>query len=206
MPTEKQGSEKQSGPQAVNTEGMVIHWAWFYDLLVKIVSLGQERRIRQRIIAAARLEPGQRVLDVGCGTGTLAIAAAEAVGKEGRVQGIDPAKEMIARAQAKSARAGVTVEFQAGVIEALRFSDQSMDVVLSTLMFHHLPGELQPRALAEIRRVLAPGGRLVLVDFGKPDHMVAGVEAAGFGTVTTARLGPRFLFSLIAQAGATESS
>ncbi len=192
--------------QAVHTEGMVIHRAWLYDLLLKIVSLGRERQFRHRIITAARLKLGQRVLDVGCGTGTLAVAAAEVVGTEGRVHGIDPAPEMIARARAKAAKAAAAVEFEVGVVEALAFPDQSMDVVLSTLMFHHLPDPLKPVGLVEIRRVLAPGGRLLLVDFGNPERLVAKAQAAGFGTVTTARLGPSFLFSLIAEAGAIASA
>ncbi|MBW1879726.1 MAG: methyltransferase domain-containing protein [Deltaproteobacteria bacterium] len=195
----------QTDNQVVHTEGTVLHWAGFYDLLLKIVTLGREGRFRRRIITTARLESGQRVLDVGCGTGTLAVAAAEVVGTEGSVHGIDPAPEMIARARAKAEKAAASVAFEVGVIEALAFPDQSMDVVLSSLMFHHLTDQLKPLGLAEIRRVLAPGGRLVVVDFGKPDGMVAEVKAAGFGTVTTARFGPRFLFSLIAEAGAVGS-
>jgi ubiquinone/menaquinone biosynthesis C-methylase UbiE len=188
--------------QAVHTEGMVIHWAGFYDVLLKILTLGREGRFRHRIITAARLESGQRVLDVGCGTGTLTLAAAEVVGTEGRVHGIDPAPEMIARARAKAAKATAPVAFEVGVVEALAFPDQSVDVVLSSLMFHHLPDPLKPAALAEIRRVLAPGGHLLVVDFGKTDGLEAEVKAAGFGTVTTARLGPRILFSLVAEVGA----
>jgi ubiquinone/menaquinone biosynthesis C-methylase UbiE len=191
--------------QAVHTTGRVIHWAWFYDLLLKIVTLGRERQFRSRIITAARLELGQQVLDVGCGTGTLAVAAAEQVGTEGRVHGIDPAPEMIARARAKATKAAAAVEFEVGVVESLAFPDESMDVVLSSLMFHHLPDNLKPAGLAEIRRVLTPGGRLVLIDFGNPHRLVGQAQVAGFGTVTTARLGPRFLFSLIAEAGSTGS-
>ena len=183
-----------------HTEGQIIHWEGAYDVLLRIMTLGREDRFRERIIGLARLEPGQRVLDVGCGTGTLAIAAAKVVGGSGKVSGIDPAPEMIARARGKAAKAGIDVEFQVGAIEQLNLSDESVDVVLSTLMFHHLPQKLQTIGLTEIRRVLAPGGRLVLVDSGKPDHITSDIGAAGFGAVSTARFRPRILFSMIAEA------
>ena len=185
---------------AAETDGMLIRWARGYDLLLKIMTLGQEGHIRRRVTRAAGLEAGDRVLDVGCGTGTLALAAVEAVGPAGRVHGIDPAPEMIARAKAKAKKAGAAIELEVGVIEALPLADQSIDVVLSTLMFHHLPGDdLQRAGLAEIRRVLAPGGRLLIVDFGKPDELVAKAEAAGFAAITTGRLGPRLLFTMHAK-------
>ena len=190
-----------SEEQPTHTAGRVIHWAGFYDLLLKVMTLGREGRFRSRIITTAKLEEGQRVLDVGCGTGTLAIAAAEVVGSSGKVRGIDPAPEMISRARSKAAKAGAAVQFDVGVIEALDIPDQSIDVVLSTLMFHHLPPDIQTAGLAEIRRVLVPSGRLVLVDFGKPEHLAPEVKAAGFDAVRTARMKPRFLFSLVATDG-----
>ena len=79
--------------------------------------------------------------------------------------GIDPGPEQIARARAKAARRHVPAEFQIGVIEQLPFPDQTFDVVLSTLMMHHLPASLKRQGLAEIARVLKPGGRLVIADF-----------------------------------------
>ncbi len=172
------------------TGGIVIRWAFFYDLLLKVVTLGREGRFRRRTIEIARLRPGERVLDVGCGTGTLALAAAEAVGRTGSIAGIDPSPEMIARARQKAARSGVDAKLEVGVVESLPHADQTFDVVLSSLMFHHLPdAELRRAGLAQILRVLAPGGRLVLIDFGPPPVDV--VEAAGFGAIATGRIWPR---------------
>jgi demethylmenaquinone methyltransferase/2-methoxy-6-polyprenyl-1,4-benzoquinol methylase/phosphoethanolamine N-methyltransferase len=87
-------------------------------------------------------------------------------GATGETRGIDPAPEMVELARQKAVRAGVRVQFDVGVIERLPYPDDHYDVVLSSLMLHHLPDELKRRGLAEVRRVLRPGGRLVAVDFG----------------------------------------
>jgi ubiquinone/menaquinone biosynthesis C-methylase UbiE len=148
------------------TTGTVIHWAWRYDLLVWIIALGRERNFRRKQIDLAKITPGETVLDVGCGTGTLAIEAKRCVGPNGKVYGIDASPEMIARAQKKARKAGLEIEFDAAAIETMPFSDATFDVVLSTVMLHHLPDEARHQGIREIRRVLKPGGRLLAVDFG----------------------------------------
>ena len=110
------------------------------------------------------------MLDVGCGTGALALEAYKRVGATGRVCGIEPGSRQIARACAKARRAGFPLDFQIGVIEQLAFPDHSFDVVFATLVMHHLPDDLKRLGLAEIARVLKPGGRLVLVDFQRAEH------------------------------------
>jgi ubiquinone/menaquinone biosynthesis C-methylase UbiE len=123
---------------ATETKGLVLHGGWRYDLMAwfhSSVSLGgQWRDLRRRTISLAGLRPGDQVLDVGCGTGTLALDAARHVSSAGRVAGIDPGAEQIARACAKAARRHLPVEFRVGVIEQLPFADQTFDVVFSTLM------------------------------------------------------------------------
>ena len=116
----------------------------------------------------ARLDAGDTVLDVGCGTGTLAIAAKKRVGSMGAVFGIDASPAMVARATGKAVRARVDVTFTNAVVEALPFPDARFDAALSTLMLHHLPRQVRRQCATEIRRVLKPGGRLLLVDFGRP--------------------------------------
>jgi ubiquinone/menaquinone biosynthesis C-methylase UbiE len=120
------------------------------------------------MVNLARLEPGESVLDVGCGTGSLAIAAKRKVGAQGCVCGIDAPPEMIARATAKTANWRIDVPFKTAVAEALPFADATFDVALSTLRLHHLPRKIRQQCLSEIQRVLKPGGRLLVVDFAKP--------------------------------------
>nr|WP_201388608.1 methyltransferase domain-containing protein [Ktedonobacter sp. SOSP1-52] len=98
------------------------------------------------------------------------------MGSTGRVAGIDPGTQQIIRARAKAARRNISVEFQVGVIEQLPFPDQTFDVVFSTLMMHHLPAPLKRQGLAEMARVLKPGGRLVTADF-KHKQERAGLSA-----------------------------
>jgi len=150
------------------TRGSVIHWAGHYDQLVSLLALGRRSRLRKMTIELARIQPGERVLEVGCGTGDVAIAACAPAGARGSVAGIDASPEMIAVARAKAARAGVNVEFRLEPIEALTYRDATFDIVLSSLMMHHLPDDLKRQGLAEIARVLKPGGRLLIVDAKRP--------------------------------------
>ncbi len=144
-----------------STTGLVLHSAARYDLLVWLVTLGRGRAFREKVLRLARLEPGESVLDVGCGTGTLAIAAKRIVGPTGTVYGIDASPEMIARANKKARTTGNEVVFKNGLAQALPFPDAQFDAVLSTLMLHHLPHKARQGCASEIRRVLKPGGRVL---------------------------------------------
>jgi ubiquinone/menaquinone biosynthesis C-methylase UbiE len=185
------------------TKGLILKGGWRYDLhgwfLDTCLFRGKGRELRQRTVTLARLHPGERVLDVGCGTGTLAIEVQRHVGSAGRVAGIDPGSEQIARARAKAARRRVSIEFQVGVIEQLAFPDQTFDVVLSTLMMHHLPASLKRQGLAEIARVLKGGGRLVIADFTRKQERVG--QAARFHAGGS---GLHELAALVADAGFTQ--
>jgi len=153
--------------QPAQTEGMLIRWAPYYDLAVTLTTLGHARRLRRLTVEYALIQPDDSVLDVGCGTGEV-ILLAKSRAKAGKAYGIDPAPEMIAAARKKAARKNLDIDFRVGVIESLPFPDASLDVVTSSLMMHHLPEELKVRGLAEVYRVLKPGGRLLIADFMRP--------------------------------------
>jgi len=150
------------------TEGRLIRWALFYDVSANIMTLGRARRLRDLTVRNALLQPGENVLDVGCGTGGVTIPAKLRVGKNGRASGIDPSPEMIAIARRKAGRARLEIDFRVGVIESLPFPDGTFDAVTSSLMMHHLPEHVQVKGLAEIKRVLKPGGRLLIADMIRP--------------------------------------
>ena len=110
---------------AKETKGLILNGGWRYDLMGWFIDTfmfrGKWRELRQKTAKLARIQPGEQVLDVGCGTGTLAIEVARRAGRAGRVAGIDPSTEQIARARSKAARHNVPIDFQIGVIEQLRF-------------------------------------------------------------------------------------
>src|SRR5690349_11876130 len=160
-------SHSHTAEQPAQTEGSLIRWAPYYDFSVNIISLGHAGLLRKMTVDNALIKAGESVLDVGCGTGEVALLAKKRA-KAGKVYGIDPAPEMIAVARSKASRKKLDIDFRVGVIETLPFSDSSIDVVTSSLMMHHLPEDLKVRGLAEIYRVLKPGGRLLIADFMRP--------------------------------------
>jgi ubiquinone/menaquinone biosynthesis C-methylase UbiE len=136
-----------------------------FDLVVRHTT--RERELKRRLIDQARVPPEGHVLDVGAGTGTLAIALARRH-PEARVTGLDADPEILAIARRKAAAAGAHVELVEAMSTALPFPDASFDRVVSTLFFHHLDHDGRRRSMAEIARVLAPGGELHAGDWGKP--------------------------------------
>jgi demethylmenaquinone methyltransferase/2-methoxy-6-polyprenyl-1,4-benzoquinol methylase/phosphoethanolamine N-methyltransferase len=151
-----------------DTKGRLIRWAGAYDVLIHLFFLGREQSFRGFTVDLARVKPGDRVLDVGCGTGSLTNLAAIRAGRQGQAHGIDAAPEMIARAKLKSARQQLKIDYRVAPIESLPFPDDHFDVVLSSLMLHHLPAELAQSGFDEVSRVLKPGGRLAIVDVALP--------------------------------------
>jgi ubiquinone/menaquinone biosynthesis C-methylase UbiE len=157
-------SHTHSHETPAQTEGRLIRWASFYDAFTSILTLGHIGMLRSMTIDLSQLKSGEKILDVGCGTGGVTIPAKQKVGIAGLAAGIDPAPEMIAVARKKADRAKLEIDFRVGVIESLPYPDASFDVVTSSLMMHHLPHEVQVKGLAEIRRVLKPGGRIFIAD------------------------------------------
>ncbi len=149
------------------------------------------------------MEQGHHVLDVGCGTGALARAVSAAVGAEGEVYGIDASPEMIGVARRKAAGRGADIGLDVGLIEDIPFPEDRFDRVLSTFVLHHLPDDLKRRGLAEIHRVLKPGGLFLMVDFARQDHSFVGHVLGGlFGL--GAQQGGQPLPELLKEAGFTD--
>ena len=124
----------------------------------------REKRWRPALVRDA-LAAGRDVLDLGCGTGTLAVELARA---GGNVVGVDGDEDVLRRAAAKAHSAGVELSLLAGLADAIPLPDDSVDAVVCSLLLHHLAPADKAVGLAECRRVLRPGGRLLIADWGRP--------------------------------------
>jgi ubiquinone/menaquinone biosynthesis C-methylase UbiE len=170
------------------------------------MSFGHVNELRKETLEVAALKAGESVLDVGCGTGQLTRKAATEVGAGSRVAGIDASPEMIETARKKAARTAPEIDFRVAPVEKLPFGDAEFDVVLSSLMLHHLPDDLKAQGLTEVRRVLKPDGRLIAVDilgfpgplghiFGHkkdpdyPEKLQAAIKTARFDPVERVDMG-----------------
>jgi ubiquinone/menaquinone biosynthesis C-methylase UbiE len=152
--------------RSASAHGVTIGTPRLYEVFTTVMGL-RRRAVLRRLVEASGVRPGDRVLDVGCGPGFFTRLLAEAVGPDGRVVGVDAAPEMIAYASRKAS--GIrNCRFQVGAAESLPFDPGSFDVVVSSLMLHHLPDDERPVALREMRRVLVPQGRLMVADVRTP--------------------------------------
>lgn len=139
----------------------------FYDPLIRWTM--PERAFKSALIEQARLEDGQRILDVGCGTGTLLIMMKEACPGIEAV-GVDGDPNILGIAGFKIEQGGFSIEVREAMAFELPFPDAHFDRVVSSLVLHHLTTEDKTRALMEIYRVLRPNGELHVADFGKPHN------------------------------------
>jgi len=137
----------------------------FFDFIQKYIV--RDIRYKSLLIKQANIQPGHKVLDLGCGTGTLAMMA-KATQPEAEVTGLDADPEMLHMAIAKSAEQNIAVKFDVGFAHELPYPDASFDRVLSSIMIHHLKTPEKKKAAYEVFRVLKPGGELHIIDFGKP--------------------------------------
>ncbi|HET9401141.1 MAG TPA: class I SAM-dependent methyltransferase [Candidatus Acidoferrales bacterium] len=140
-------------------------WALpFYDLVTTLLGAN---RARNELLALMDLKPGNRLLDIGCGTGTFAVQL-----KQGfptvEITGLDPDPKALARAQRKASRSKLAVKFDLGYSDQLPYDARSLDHVSSSFMFHHLKREQKEPTLREVLRVLKPGGDLAFVDLAGP--------------------------------------
>jgi ubiquinone/menaquinone biosynthesis C-methylase UbiE len=169
-----------------------------YDPVVALTS--RESAFKRRLLEHARIKDGESVLDLACGTGTLAIEVKKDRPKA-KVSGVDADTAILKRAKAKAKDAGVKISWAHGLSNELPYDARSFDVVLSTLFFHHLTDEAKADTAEEIRRVLRLGGRALIADWGRPQDPLMrtaflGVQLLdGFRTTTSSVAGrlPEFL-------------
>ena len=133
-----------------------------YDPLNRLLGIAS---VHRPLVDQAEIRPGHRVLEIGCGTGNLALLA-KRLHPDAEVVGLDPDPKALARARRKAGRKALPVRLDLGFAQELPYPDASFDRVLSALMFHHLGPDEKEKALREVRRVLKPGGSLHLLDFG----------------------------------------
>jgi 2-polyprenyl-3-methyl-5-hydroxy-6-metoxy-1,4-benzoquinol methylase len=140
-----------------------------YDPLVRWTM--REAIFKPRLVEQAHIQPGHRLLDLGCGTATLTLLIKQAH-PEAEVVGLDGDSKVLALASTKIATAGVHINLDKGLAFDLPYQDHSFDRVFSSLLLHHLTLEQKRQTLKEVFRVLQPGGELHVADFGKPHHAV----------------------------------
>lgn len=143
-------------------------------------------RVHGRVLEHAGVRAGDRVLEIGCGTGSLTLLAKQSE-PAATVVGLDPDAAALARARTKADSRGLDVRFDVGDAGSLPYPDASIDRVLSAFMVHHLPVDERARTFAEVRRVLRPDGSLHVVDFGKGGDMSGMLREAGFSTGSMTR-------------------
>lgn len=136
-----------------------------YDPAIRLTT--REKSFKRRLVEQAAAGPGDRILDLGCGTGTLALLIKQ-IEPEAEVLGLDADPDMLERARRKAADAGVEVGFRRGLADDLPYEDGAFDTIVSTLFFHHLQPAVKRRTAAEVARVLRPGGELHVADWGRP--------------------------------------
>jgi len=161
-------------------------------------------RWRGRLVAETLATDPMTILDLGCGTGTLAVLLAQRAPRA-RVIGLDGDSEILQRAAAKAEAAGVAVELLEAMADAIPLGDATVDAVVSSLVFHHLAPETKARALAEISRVLRPGGKLIIADYGRPQDPLTRIAFVAVqlldGSANTRQHAAGELPRLIANAG-----
>jgi len=139
-----------------------------YDSYMRTMTLGRERTLREMTVSLAQVKPGDCVLEAGCGTGTLTLAAKRQAGPSGKVFGIDIIPGMIELSQRKAAQANLDVTFQLGSIDDIPFPANQFDVVMCSFMIFHMSEMVRRKGIIEIYRVLKPQGRLLVLDLALP--------------------------------------
>lgn len=173
-----------------------------YDAVVRLTT--RERKFKTALIKQANFADGQHVLDLACGTGTLAVLIKE-THPQTDVTGIDGDPKILAIAEKKAIKKGVSIQFDEGLSFALPYREESFARVVSSLFFHHLTRADKLKTLREVLRVLKPNGELHIADWGLPANILMKLASRGIelldGTETTRDNFKGLLPSLVTEAG-----
>jgi ubiquinone/menaquinone biosynthesis C-methylase UbiE len=174
-----------------------------YDSYMRKMTLGRERVLREMTVNLAQVKSGDCVLEIGCGTGTLTLAAKRQAGASGKVFGIDVIPGMIELSQRKATQANEDVTFQLGSIDDIPFSENQFNVVMCSFMIFHMSEMVRRKGIAEIYRVLKPQGRLLVLDLALPNQGLSrAIAKTLFGGMLQHDL--RELFPLMEASGFTD--
>lgn len=157
-------------------KGQMTKAAPTYDTLMKRMTFGREGELREMTVSLAGVKPGDWVLECGCGTGTLTLAAKRRAGPTGKAYGIDVIPLMIELSQRKAAEAaasagaeaGEEIQFQLASMAEIPFPDNQFNVVMCSFMIFHMAEKTRQQGIKEIYRVLKPQGRLLIIDGATP--------------------------------------
>jgi ubiquinone/menaquinone biosynthesis C-methylase UbiE len=162
--------DSQRDGRDTRTPGTLIAHRRSHDIFGAIFWGGRRRGALTWLAAESGARAGDAVLDVGCGSGDFTRVMAAAVAPGGTAQGVDPSEEAILNAQRLTRLPNC--RFSDGIAESLDAPDRSYDVVVSSLMIHHLPEALRPQAIGEMFRVLRPGGSVLIAEFRPPSSRI----------------------------------
>jgi len=201
--------EELSLEKRMNTEkeryipALGYHWlTGLYDPVVRLTT--RESAFKPALVAQADIHPGERVLDLACGTGTLTILAKQAQ-PAAEIHGVDGDANILKIAAQKATAEGLDIKLQQGLANALPYADVHFDRVMSSLFFHHLTRETKSAAFVELHRVLIPGGELHVADWGRASDPLMRAAFLGIqlldGFTTTADNVNGLLPTLIQKAG-----
>jgi ubiquinone/menaquinone biosynthesis C-methylase UbiE len=144
-----------------------------YDKYMKRITFGREDTLRTMTVNLAQIKPGDSVLEIGCATGTLSLAAKRRVGPTGRVCAIDIIPGMIEVSREKAKHANLDVTFQLGSIDNIPFPNEHFDEVICSFMIFHMSEKVRNKGIEEIYRVLKPQGKLMVLDIALPSKPVS---------------------------------
>jgi ubiquinone/menaquinone biosynthesis C-methylase UbiE len=152
----------------------------FYDLFMRL--LMRDAKIKAKLIDDASIEDGQRILDLGCGTGTLMLMIKRKYSDVDLI-GLDIDSESLRLALRKSYKAKSSIALVKGSAIQLPYASETFDRVLSSLVYHHLRSDQKVSSMQEVLRVLKPKGQFLLADFGKPGNFIMSMMSRVLGKI-----------------------